>query len=202
MTSEAARIEHWDYKLEGWDGFRTAQPNAVHHAIVKWEKAGKLLLVVTQNIDGLHALAGTSPDRLLELHGTNLLVECQSCKRRDDPEPHFEFFRIHRKPPLCECGGYLKPATISFGQSLDPQVLEQAQQGAMETDLVIALGSTLSVYPAAAFPLMAAQRGVPYVIINRGATDHDGEECVSLRIEGEVTEIFPAAVEAALGGSY
>jgi NAD-dependent deacetylase len=198
MTSEAARIEHWDYKLEGWDGFRNAQPNAVHHAIVRLEKAGKVLRVVTQNIDGLHALAGTNPERLLELHGTNLLVECQSCKWRGDPGPHFEFFRINRKPPLCDCGGFLKPATVSFGQSLDPQVLEQAEQGALETDLVVALGSTLSVYPAAAFPLMAAQRGVPYVIINRGATEHDEEACVSLRIEGEVSEIFPTAVEAAL----
>jgi NAD-dependent deacetylase len=198
MTSEAARVEHWDYKLEGWDGFRTAQPNAVHHAVVRLEEAGKVLSVVTQNIDGLHALAGTSAERLLELHGTNLLVECQSCKWRGDPEPHFEFFRTTRKPPLCECGGFLKPATISFGQSLDPQVLERAAAGATETDLVVALGSTLSVYPAAGFPLMAAERGVPYVIINRGATEHDGEPRVSLRIEGEVSEIFPAAVEAAL----
>lgn len=198
MTSEAARIEHWDYKLEGWDGFRTAQPNAVHHAVVRLEKAGKLLSVVTQNIDGLHALAGTTRERLIELHGTNLLVECQSCKWRGGPEPHFEFFRSKRKPPLCECGGFLKPATISFGQSLDPQVLERAAAGAMETDLVVALGSTLSVYPAAGFPLMAAERGVPYVIINRGATEHDGEPRVALRIEGEVSEIFPTAVDAAL----
>lgn len=198
MSSEAARIEHWDYKLEGWDGFRDAQPNAVHHAIVRLEHAGKVLAVVTQNIDGLHALAGTSPDGLLELHGTNLLVECQSCGWRGDPEPHFEFFRIHRKPPLCACGGFLKPATISFGQSLDPKVLERAGQEAMEADLVVALGSTLSVYPAASFPLLAAQRGVPYVIVNRGATEHDDEPSVSLRIEGEVSEIFPAAVDLAL----
>jgi NAD-dependent deacetylase len=198
MTSEAARIEHWDYKLEGWDGFRNAQPNEVHRAIVQLEQAGKVLLVVTQNIDGLHALAGTSANRLVELHGTNLLVECQSCRRRDDPKPHFEFFRAYRKPPLCECGGFLKPATISFGQSLESQVLEKAEQGAMETDLVVALGSTLSVYPAASFPLLAAQRGVPYVIINRGATEHDHGPSVSLRIEGEVSEIFPAAVETAL----
>lgn len=198
MASEAARIEHWDYKLEGWDGFRTAQPNTVHRAIVALEKAGKVLAVLTQNIDGLHALAGTSAERLVELHGTNLLVECVSCQARSDPAPHFEFFRMNRKPPLCDCGGFLKPATISFGQCLDPQILEQAQQGAMEADLVVALGSTLSVYPAAALPLMAAQRGVPYVIINRGATEHDDEASVSLRIEGEVSEIFPAAVAAAL----
>jgi NAD-dependent deacetylase len=198
MTSEAARIEHWDYKLEGWDGFRTAQPNDVHRAIVKLEAAGKVLAVVTQNIDGLHTLAGTQPDRLLELHGTNLLVECVSCKSRSDPQPHFEFFRVNRKPPLCDCGGFLKPATISFGQSLDPRVLERADDAARATDLVVALGSTLSVYPAASFPLLASQRGVPYVIINRGATEHDQEPSVSLRIEGEVNEIFPRAVDAAL----
>jgi NAD-dependent deacetylase len=198
MTSEAARIEHWDYKLEGWDGFRAARPNAVHNAIVKLERAAKVLMVVTQNIDGLHALAGTSAERLVELHGTNLLVECQSCKWRGDPEPHFQFFRMNRKPPLCDCGGFLKPATISFGQSLEPQVLERAQAAAARADLVIALGSTLSVYPAASFPLLAARRGAPYVVINRGATDHDHESTVSLRINGDVGEIFPAVVEAAL----
>jgi len=198
MRSEAARIEHWDYKLEGWDGFRNAQPNAVHHAIVGLEKAGKVLMVVTQNIDGLHALAGTKAEHLVELHGTNLLVECVSCKERTDPQAHFNFFREHRKAPLCHCGGFLKPATISFGQSLEPETLRRAEDAAMKADLVVALGSTLSVYPAASFPLMAAQRGIPYVVINRGATDHDSEPAVSLRIEGDVGEMFPAAVERAL----
>jgi len=198
MASEAARIEHWDYKLEAWDAFREARPNAVHQAIVRLEEADKLRMVVTQNIDGLHSLAGTSPERLVELHGTNSLVECQTCKCRDDPQPHFDFFRANRTPPLCVCGGFLKPATISFGQSLEPNELERARHGALEADLVVALGSTLSVYPAAAFPLMIARRGVPYVIVNRGATEHDDESCVSLRIEGEVSEVFPAAVASAL----
>jgi len=198
MTSEAARIEHWDFKLEGWDGYRDAAPNAVHHAIVALEKAGKVLAVVTQNIDGLHARAGTSPDRLVELHGTNLLVECQGCRQRSDPESHFEFFRAKRIPPLCDCGGFLKPATISFGQSLESRILDKAGEAAAAADFVIALGSTLSVYPAASFPLLAAQHGAPYVIVNRGATDHDHEPSVSLRIEGDVAEIFPSAVAAAL----
>ena len=79
MSSEAARVEHWDYKLEGRDAFRLAQPNAVHDAIVRLERAGKLRAVVTQNIDGLHSAAGTSAARLVELHGTNALVECQTC---------------------------------------------------------------------------------------------------------------------------
>jgi len=198
MMSEAARIEHWDYKLEGRDAFRDARPNAVHHAIVALEKAGKLRSVITQNIDGLHGLAGASAERLVELHGTNALVECQSCHWRGDPEPHFEYFRLNRKPPLCQCGGFLKPATISFGQNLSSIELERAGQAAMDADLVVALGSTLSVYPAASFPLVAAQHGAPYIVINRGATDHDRERCVTLRLEGEVGEIFPPAVDVAL----
>lgn len=198
MSSEAARIEHWDYKLESWAAFRDARPNAVHHAIWRLERAGKLRAVVTQNIDGLHRLAGTSEQLLVELHGTNALVECQSCGWRGDPEPHFGLFRRTRQPPLCACGGFLKPATISFGQSLDPKQLERAQAAAMEADLVVALGSTLSVYPAASFPLLAAARGVPYVIINRGVTEHDDKPTVTLRIEGDVGAFFPAAVDAAL----
>ncbi len=198
MTSEAARIEHWDYKLEGRDAFCGARPTAVHHAIVRLEKAGKLRAVITQNIDGLHSLAGTSAARLIELHGSNALVECQSCHWRGDPAPHFESFRLNRKPPLCSCGGFLKPATISFGQDLDPEELARAGETAMGADLVVALGSTLSVYPAASFPLIAARRGVPYIIINRGETDHDSEQCVTARLDGLVDEIFPGAVEEAL----
>ena len=198
MTSEAARIEHWTDKLEGWAAMAAARPNVVHHAIVKLEKAEKVTMVVTQNIDGLHSLAGTSPDRLVELHGTNTLVECQSCHWRGDPEPHLEYFRMNRSSPLCTCGGILKMATISFGQSLDPRSLERASDAANKADLVVALGSTLSVYPASSFPLIAAQRGVPYVIINRGATEHDCEPGVSLRLDGEVGEIFALAVDAVL----
>jgi NAD-dependent deacetylase len=198
MTSEAARIEHWDYKLEGRDAFRDARPNSVHDAIVRLERARKLRCVITKNIDGLHSLAGTSAERLVELHGTNALIECQTCHWRGDPEPHFEYFRAHRQSPLCECGGFLKPATISFGQNLEPAELERAREAVMEADLVIALGSTLSVYPAASFPLIAAQRGAPYIVINRGATDHDHERSVTLRLEGEVSGLFPPAVDAAL----
>ncbi|HZR16808.1 MAG TPA: Sir2 family NAD-dependent protein deacetylase [Verrucomicrobiae bacterium] len=198
MSSEAARIEHWDYKLEGWAAFRDARPNATHHAIVRLERANKLLAVVTQNIDGLHSRAGTSHERLIELHGTNSLVECQACGKLSDPEPHFERFRTTRRPPACDCGGFLKPATISFGQNLRPGDIERATRAAEEADLVVALGSTLSVYPAAQVPLIAARRGVRYVVVNRGATEHDGLPEVTLRIEGNVEEIFPAAVALAL----
>jgi NAD-dependent deacetylase len=198
MRSEAARIEHWDYKLEAWPAFRAAQPNAIHAAIVRLEKAGKVRAVVTQNIDGLHARAGTAGDRLIELHGTNSFVECQTCGRRSDPEPHFEQFHRTRRPPVCECGGWLKPATISFGQNLRNEDIQKAEAAAGDADLVVALGSTLSVYPAANIPLIAANRGVPYVIINRGPTEHDDLAEVTLRSEGDAGEIFPPAVDLAL----
>lgn len=198
MASEDARIEHWDYKLEGWAAFRDARPNATHEAIVQLERAGKLLMVVTQNIDGLHSRAGTSPGRLVELHGTNSLIECQTCHRLSDPEPHFEHFRKTRQPPLCECGGCLKPATISFGQDLRKADLQRAEAATRQADFVLSLGSTLSVYPAAAIPLLAARTGAPYAIINRGLTEHDDLPEVTLRIEGDVGEIFPLAVSAAM----
>jgi NAD-dependent deacetylase len=198
MGSAAAREEHWEYKLEGWAAFRDAEPNATHLAIADLERAGKLVAVVTQNIDGLHRKAGTSSEILVEIHGTNSLVECQSCRALTDPEPHFESFRRTRKPPVCSCGGFLKPATISFGQSLRAADLERAAMAAEAADLVVALGSTLSVYPAANIPLIAAARGVPYIVINRGPTEQDDSKLLTLRLEGDVVELFPLAVRAAL----
>ena len=198
MASEAARVEYWDYKLETWDVYRRAEPNALHHAIVALERAGKVIALVTQNVDGLHRRAGSSPARLIELHGTDLLVECQRCHEITDPAPHFERFRATRRAPCCECGGLLKSATISFGQSLRHSDLTRAAAAASEADLVLALGSTLSVYPAASIPLMAAERGTPYVIVNRGPSEHDDHPSVTLRLEGDVTVVVPPAVDAAL----
>ena len=199
MRSEAARIEHWDYKLEAWPAFREARPNAAHKAIVRLERAGKVIAVVTQNIDGLHERAGTAADKLVELHGTNSFIECQSCGKRSEPAPHFDYFSRTRKPPVCECGGFLKPATISFGQNLRNEELERAQDFARRADLAMALGSTLSVYPAANIPLIAAGRGTPYVIVNQGPTEHDNLPEVSLRIEGDVVGIMEKAVGLVLG---
>ncbi len=199
LASEDARVEYWDYKLEGFEAFRDARPARVHEAIARLERAGRIVMVVTQNIDGLHERAGTSRERLVELHGTNSAVECLTCGARTEPGPHFERFRAERRCPRCACGGLLKLATISFGQSLREGDLARAFAAARAADLVVALGSTLSVHPAASVPLVAAERGVPYVIVNRGETDHDGHPAVRLRLEGDVEEIFPPAVEAALG---
>jgi NAD-dependent deacetylase len=198
LSSEAARVEYWDQKLEAWPSFRDAEPNALHEAVVELERAGKLAMLITQNVDGLHARAGSSAEFLVELHGTNRWVECLSCHQRSDPAGHMESFPKTGKAPTCACGGFLKPATISFGQNLRAEDLRRAAAATEETDLVVALGSTLSVYPAASFPLAAAERGVPYVIVNRGESDHDTHPAVTLRLEGDVVRIFPPAVEAAL----
>lgn len=198
LSSEAARVEHWDQKLEAWPSFRDARPNAAHEAIAALDRAGRVLLVVTQNIDGLHSRSGIPVERLVEIHGTNGEVECLSCGERSDPSPHMETFARTRKPPVCPCGGLLKPATISFGQSLRSLDLARAARAAASCDLVLALGSSLSVYPASSFPLAAAEEGAPYVIVNQGPTEHDGHPAVTLRLEGDVVEILPTAVEAAL----
>ena len=197
MQRQEARVEYWNSKLETWEAFRDSATNRVHRAIAELERAGKIEMVVTQNIDGLHLKAGTSPERLVELHGTNSAVECQNCRERTDPEPHFERFRREGRAPVCHCGGYLKPATISFGQNLREEDLDRAMKASQTADLVISLGSTLSVTPAADIPLLAARSSSPYVIINRGETAHDNLPLVSLRIEGDVEEVLAPAVEEA-----
>ncbi|MDJ0960873.1 MAG: Sir2 family NAD-dependent protein deacetylase [Acidimicrobiia bacterium] len=200
MTSEASRKEYWRQKLEDRAAFGNAEPNAVHLALVRLEHSGKLELLVTQNIDGLHRAAGSDPDRLVEIHGTAALIECQQCGERSEPAAHFATFAESGNPPACHCGGHLKPATISFGQSLRRGDLLRAFTAAERVDLVLALGSTLAVTPAADIPLAAAQAGAAYVIVNRGPTEHDRLALVSLRIEGDVAAVVPAAIEAALGG--
>src|SRR5262249_36161063 len=197
----AARVEYWDYKLETWKIYQSAQPNAVHHAIVDLERAGKVRAVLTQNVDGLHRRAGTSIELLVELHGTDLVVECQQCHATSDPALHLDAFERTRRPPRCACGGVLKSATISFGQPLRPADLDRAATAAADADLVLALGSTLSVYPAASIPLVAAERGVPYVIVNRGETGHDSHPAVTWRLEGALAGIVPSAVQTALSAA-
>ena len=200
VESEDRRIEYWDQKLAAAPSIEAAAPGPVHRAAVALEAADKLEAVVTQNIDGLHSDAGTSRSILIEVHGTATEASCLACGERSPIRRHLDAFAETRVPPRCDaCGGLLKPATISFGQQLDPLTMARASQAADRCDLVVALGSTLSVYPAAEIPLRAARRGVPYAIINLGRTDHDGLAPVSLRIAADVGAAFGAAVEDALG---
>lgn len=200
LANEASRIEHWTYKLEGYESFCQARPNAAHRALYRLEQRGQLLVLVTQNIDGLHHQAGHQEDRVLELHGTNRLVECVGqglgCGYRAPADWAYRFFERERRCPTCpECGGWVKTATVSFGQAMPAELMERALAAAEVCDLVLALGSTLSVYPAASVPLHAARRGVPYVVINQGPTDHDS--LASLRLEADLCELLPRLLEPA-----
>lgn len=196
VSSEESRIEYWDQKVASAEYVEVARPGAVHKACVALEDGRKLEAIVTQNIDGLHTIAGSK--NVIEVHGTGREAGCLTCGERSPIVPHLEEFTGSRVPPRCHCGGLLKPATISFGQQLDSITMSKAMQAAEACDLVVALGTTLSVYPAAEIPLLAARRGVPYVIINQGATDHDAYPFVTLRIEADVGPTFATAVDWAL----
>jgi NAD-dependent deacetylase len=195
MRSEDARIEYWTFKRDGHALFRDARPNAAHHVIVKLERLGKLEALVTQNVDGLHRAAGTTPEKLVELHGTNAETVCTGCARRDPIEPAIDAFTKTGTPPVCvSCSALLKPAVVMFGESLDPDTMRRAAAAARRADLVMSLGSSLVVTPAADIPLLAARRGVPYVIVNRGATPHDS--IADLVIDDDVGPVLEHALGA------
>lgn len=195
MQSEDARVEYWSWKLEGYPAFREAKPNLAHHSLVKLEKLGKLEAVVTQNIDGLHRTAGTSAERLVELHGTGAEAVCTRCSRREPMGDALERFERAKAAPVClGCGALVKPAVVMFGQSLDPDTMRRASAAARRADLVLSLGSSLTVTPAADVPLLAARRGVPYVIVNRGATPHDS--VATLTIDDDVGTVLDRALSA------
>ncbi len=193
MTSHEARVRHWQYKLDGWHEFRDAQPSPAHRVIHELDEMGRLDALVTQNIDGLHQLAGHVEEKVIELHGTNRKVECTTCwGPLLDPAPFFEQFAESGEPPVCSCGGFLKPATISFGQAMPHDKLRAAFSLAAAADLVVSVGSTLKVEPAASVPRSAKDNGATYVVINQGPTGHD--DLADLRIEGDVNVLLPAAV--------
>jgi NAD-dependent deacetylase len=198
VANEQDRVLYWDQKVAAAVHIDAAMPGAVHRACVVLQEVGKLEAIVTQNIDGLHTIAGSPAGKVVEVHGTGRQAACLTCRERTPIGPHLEAFTESRVPPRCHCGGLLKPATISFGQQLDRMVMYNAMQAADACDLVIAMGTTLSVYPASDIPLQAARRGVPYVIINQGETDHDGYPFVTLRIEAAVGPTFSQAVKLAL----
>jgi NAD-dependent deacetylase len=172
LASPEARFEYWRQKAEAADDFLRAVPNSGHLTIARWEQMGRLAAVITQNIDGLHQQAG-SP-RVLELHGTARWIACIDCQHRFEPKPLIEAFRVQQAVPPCPaCGGRLKSATISFGQALPVDTLQESIELAEASDLFLAIGSSLVVHPAAGLPEIARRAGAQLVIINRDPTDQD-----------------------------
>jgi NAD-dependent deacetylase len=197
LASADGRYEYWRQKCEMHQEFGPAQPNAGHSVLAQWETAGCLRGVITQNIDGLHQLAGSR--RVLELHGTARQAACLDCAARYDIEPLIAEFAAKDRVPDCpQCGGRLKHATISFGQLLPPDVLMEATRWSREADLMLAIGSSLVVTPAADLPCIAKEQGARLVIINRDPTPLDGIADVTLRGSiGKVLELIEAVIMAA-----
>lgn len=188
MADPEVRRLAWQERLAhpAW----TAKPNAGHMALVEMEKNGWLHALITQNIDGLHQRAGNSSQKVIEVHGTVHVVRCMNCDWRGPMQATLERVRSGEQDPDCRtCGGILKSATISFGQGLDPQVIDRALQAAEEADLLIAIGTSLSVYPIANAVPLAKSAGANVIIVNAEPTAMDSVADLVLR--GAIGEILP-----------
>jgi NAD-dependent deacetylase len=191
MSNPDVRKQAWRNRIESpmWD----SEPNAGHHAIVELERRGKLLALITQNVDGLHLKAGSDPERLIEVHGNTRGVVCMQCGETAPMHRALDRVRAGEDDPPCRsCGGILKSATISFGQSLVEDDLIRADIAARECDLLLAVGSTLGVYPVAGVVPIAKRNGARIVIINAEPTEMDDIADVVLR--GPISELLPAIV--------
>lgn len=172
MANREARVNSWKYRLDS--PLSGAAPNAGHLALAALEQKGKLDTLVTQNIDGLHLDAGTSRERLIEIHGTVREFRCMGCTDRGPIERVLDRVRAGEEDPPCRsCGGILKSATISFGQSLVAEDLQRASAAAARCDCFLAIGTSLTVYPVAYLPDSALQAGGKLLIINAQETPYD-----------------------------
>lgn len=170
-----------------------AEPNPGHRALLELERQGKLHMLITQNVDGLHQLAGTSPDRVVEVHGTAREAACLSCDYRAPMQDVLERVRRGEEDPDCPvCGGILKSATISFGQNLVAVDIDRATAAAEECDVLLAVGSTLSVYPIAGVVPVAKRAGAAIVIVNGSPTDMD--DLADVVVRGSISEVLPRIV--------
>ncbi len=196
MSSRAARIEYWQRKTELYHDLVKAKPNAAHKALARLYAGERLEAVITQNIDGLHQKAGLPDDRVIELHGNTLRVRCMGCFKTVPLHEARRRIAAGDPAPECDCGGYLKPDTISFGQQLDPEVLERASDLAHGCDVFLVVGSTLVVHPAAQLPVVARQNGAFLAIVNLSETPCD--ELCAVMIRGKAGEVLPRIVEESL----
>jgi NAD-dependent deacetylase len=174
VASEEKRRESWRRRFDNRDGWVGAQPNRGHYAVARLIAAGKASAVITQNVDNLHQVSGVPEDKVIELHGNATYARCLGCSVRIElGEIEKEFQATGSVGPCRTCGGILKSATISFGQPMPPLPMQRAHEETMACDLFIVLGSSLSVFPAADFPLRAKQNGAALVIVNREPTQMD-----------------------------
>ncbi len=195
ISSEASREKYWQMSREFYEPLKNAEPNEAHRAIVQLEKLGKIDCVITQNIDNLHQRAGSSPDKIIELHGTAISVSCLNCRQKYSREEIQARLLQGVRVPRCDtCGGILKPDTVSFGQPMPPRETAESFDRARSCELFIVIGSSLVVQPAASLPLEAKGNGAKLVLINRDPTYHDAY--ADAVIHGSAGEVLRRIVEA------
>ncbi len=194
LADHQARREHWAYKQATVPVMLAAQPNAAHYALAELEAAGRLEAVITQNIDGLHQCAGSR--RVLELHGTNREAACLRCQRRVPIGEALSQLERTDVPACAACGGWLKPATVSFGQNLPADILQEAVDLAEGADCFLALGSSLVVNPAAALAGLTKQAGAALIIITLSETPYDA--IADVRVQDQIGAALPRLVGLAL----
>ncbi|MCS5637426.1 MAG: NAD-dependent deacetylase [Myxococcota bacterium] len=188
MNEPDVRVRSWQMKLEQIESAR--KPNAGHRALVELERREKLHTLITQNVDGLHHDAGSDPAKIVEIHGTLREVVCMECDERAPMERALMRVRAGEEDPPCRsCGGILKSATISFGQGLVFEDLSRSEVAARECDLILAVGTTLGVYPIAGVVPVARECGAGVIILNAEPTEMDGLANVLLR--GSISEVLP-----------
>ncbi len=174
VGSEQARLESWKRRLETYEDHKNAKPNVGHFFVQSLDEKGKLIGLITQNVDGLHSKAGLREEKIVELHGTNRKIVCLSCNKYFDPDDIIRRLVGNFSSPRCdECNGILKAATVSFGQAMPEDAMRRAQEWTDRARIFIVLGSSLQVQPAATFPVMAKRNGALLAIINREATPLD-----------------------------
>jgi NAD-dependent deacetylase len=174
MRSEDARRETWRRRFKMEPILRLATPNRGHRAVAELIRSGRAAAVITQNIDGLHQDSGIPDDKVIELHGNTTYAHCLDCGTRHEIEVLRVDFEQDRIVPHCACGGWVKTATVSFGQSMPIDEMRRAERETLMADLFIAIGSSLVVYPAAGFPELAKRNGSALVILNLQQTGLDG----------------------------
>jgi len=193
LASEEARRETWRRRFEADDTWRNAQPNRGHRAVAELVRRGTAAAVITQNIDGLHQASGVPVDQVIELHGNSTYAHCLDCARRYEIAEIRGAFERDGTAPVCEaCGGWVKTATISFGQAMPAKPMRRAEIETLAADLFIVAGSSLVVYPAAGFPELAKRNGATLVIINREPTGLDA--IADLVLNRAIGETLGAAV--------
>ena len=173
MSDRKAREEYWRRWKELYQGIQQARPNAGHTAIAKLDQMGLLEALITQNVDGLHQEAGLAEEKIIELHGNTRRIRCMSCRKITSNEQTQKRLQSGDTAPECECGGYLKPDTISFGQAMPVDAVEKATTLSHTSDFFLVVGSTLLVQPAAHMPVYAKQNNAFLAIVNLSDTPCD-----------------------------